>query len=132
MRAGDVVWNPLTGEKAMLVDTAGDRLVADFAVEAGGFVPGGEHVHDHCAEHLAVQSGRITFVLDGSERTLGPYRDEIRNRRPPDVVQRHVFPALAAIARRRGAVRTLARYLDPAAHPSAEPGLGRLPERVMR
>ena len=44
MRAGDVVWNPLTGEKAMLVESAeeneGSRIVADFAVEAGGFVPG--------------------------------------------------------------------------------------------
>jgi hypothetical protein len=53
VRAGDAVWNPLTGEKAMLVESAeesgGTRIVADFAVEAGGFVPGGEHVHDHLA-----------------------------------------------------------------------------------
>ena len=56
MRAGDVVWNPLTGEKVMLVESAqeteGARIVGDFAVEAGGFVPGGEHVHEHCAEHF--------------------------------------------------------------------------------
>ena len=74
MRAGDVVWNPLTGEKAMLVESAeesgGSRIVTDFAVEAGGFVPGGEHVHDVCAEHLEVKAGRITFVLNGEERTL--------------------------------------------------------------
>src|SRR5215207_3049943 len=74
MRAGDVVWNPLTGEKAMLVEsaeeTAGARIVGDFAVEAGGFVSGGEHVHDHCAEHFEVRAGRITFMLDGAERTL--------------------------------------------------------------
>jgi hypothetical protein len=58
---GDVVWNPLTGEKAMIVESAeetgGARVVADFAVEASGFVPGGEHVHDHLAEH--VDPGRI-------------------------------------------------------------------------
>jgi mannose-6-phosphate isomerase-like protein (cupin superfamily) len=75
VRAGDVVWNPLTGEKALLVESAeqsgGARLVADFAVEAGGFVPGGEHVHDHCAEHFEVRAGRISFMLAGEERTLG-------------------------------------------------------------
>ena len=75
MRAGDAVWNPLTGEKALLVESpdenGGARIVADFAVEAGGFVPGGEHVHDHCAEHFEVRAGRITFVIDGAERTLG-------------------------------------------------------------
>jgi hypothetical protein len=49
------VWDPLTGEKALLVvkgGTAGARIVAEFAVEEGGFVPGGEHVHDNCSEHL--------------------------------------------------------------------------------
>jgi mannose-6-phosphate isomerase-like protein (cupin superfamily) len=76
VRAGDVVWNPLTGEKAMLVESAEEtgfaRIVADFAVEAGGFVPGGEHVHDRCTEHFEVVSGRIAFVLDGDERLLEP------------------------------------------------------------
>jgi len=74
VRAGDVIWNPLTGEKAMIVESAeqtgGARVVADVAVEAGGFVPGGEHVHDHLAEHFEVRGGRITLVLDGQERTL--------------------------------------------------------------
>jgi mannose-6-phosphate isomerase-like protein (cupin superfamily) len=191
MHAGDVVWNSLTGEKAMLVESAeesgGSRIVSDFAVEAGGFVPGGEHVHDHCAEHLEVRAGRITFLLDGEERTLGAgekisvmpgtwhrwwnagqdevqirarvepalrfeeailvawglctddhtnaegrpspllgallatrYRREIRYRQPPDAVQRLLFPALAALARRRGLERTIDRYLDPETHPSAE------------
>ena len=74
MRTGDVIWNPLTGEKAMIVqsgeETGGASLVADFAVEPGGFVPGGEHVHDHCAEHFEVQAGRIAFALDGTVRTM--------------------------------------------------------------
>jgi hypothetical protein len=51
---------------------------------------------------------------------------------PPDAIQRTVFPALAALARRRNLERVLDRYLDLETHPSAEPGLGRLPERVMR
>ena len=44
MRAGDVVWNPLTGEQALLIESAeesgGGRVVANFAVEEGGFVLG--------------------------------------------------------------------------------------------
>jgi mannose-6-phosphate isomerase-like protein (cupin superfamily) len=76
VHAGDVIWNPLTGEKAMLVESAeesgGERIVSDFSVERGGFVPGGEHIHDHCDEHFEVRAGQITFVADGEERTLGP------------------------------------------------------------
>jgi quercetin dioxygenase-like cupin family protein len=202
MRAGDVIWNPLTGEKALLVETAeeteGARLVADFAVEGGGFVPGGQHVHDHCAEHIELQAGRVAFLIDGAMRaviageqlTIAPgtwhrwwnasdgevqarvriepamrfqeailviwglcadghtddegrpspllgallatrYRAELRFRQPPDAVQRLVFPRLAALARRRGLERTFDRYLDLETHPSAQAGLGHLPEGVM-
>jgi len=203
VRAGDVIWNPLTGEKAMLVESAeetgGERIVSDFSVERGGFVPGGEHLHDHCAEHFEVRAGRISFVIEGEERELAAgerltvppgtwhhwwnpggeevrlrtrvepaldferaimviwglcadghadakgrpspllgallatrFRREIRFRRPPDLVQRLLFPALASVARRRGLDRTIERYLDPATHPSAQTGMGRLPERVMQ
>jgi mannose-6-phosphate isomerase-like protein (cupin superfamily) len=193
----------LTGEKALLVESAeesgGARIVCDFAVEAGGFVPGGEHVHDHCAEDFEVRSGEITFVLDGEERTVSAgervavapgtwhrwwnagqgevqirtrvepamrfedailvawglcadghtnaaglatpllgallatrYRPEMRLRKPPDAVQRILLPPLAAFARLRGLERTIERYLDLETHPSAEAGLGRLPDQVMR
>ncbi|MCB0876072.1 MAG: cupin domain-containing protein [Solirubrobacterales bacterium] len=75
MRTGDVVWNELTGEKAMIVEsgeeTEGARVVADFAVEKGGFVPGGEHVHDHCTEQFEVSAGTIAFLRDGEQITLG-------------------------------------------------------------
>lgn len=202
MHAGDVVWNPLTGEKAMLLESAeetgGQRIVADFAVEEGGFVPAGEHVHDHCTEHFEVKKGRIAFLLDGAERTVEPgeqltiqpgtwhrwwnageeevqlrarvepalrfqemiaviwglcadghtdsagkpsplygallatrYREEIRLRQPPQIVQRLLLPLLAALARRRGLDTTIERYLDLDTHPSAQAGLGRLPDRVM-
>jgi quercetin dioxygenase-like cupin family protein len=74
IRSGDVIWNPLTGEKALVVESAeetrGARTTAVFAVEEGGFVPGGEHVHNHLAERFQVQQGRITFLVDGEERTL--------------------------------------------------------------
>ena len=203
MHAGDVVWNPLSGEKAMIVESAeetgGARIVADLAVEPGGFVPGGEHIHDVCSEHFEVQAGRMGFLVDGSERTLGAgervtvapgtwhrwwnagedeirarvtvepalnfqeailvawglcadghtnadglpsplygalvatrFREEIRFRKPPDVVQRTLLRPLAALARRRGLERTLDGYRDLDTHPSGEAGLGRLPERIMR
>jgi cupin domain len=171
-----------------------------LAVEEGGFVPGGAHAHDHCTEHFEVLEGRITFVIDGHERTLGPgeqvmiprgamhrwwnsgegqvlarvrlvepalrfqeailvlwglcadghtnakgmpspllgalfatrYRDEIRLREPPQLVQRILFPPLAAVARLRGGEKTIDRYLDPETHPTAQSGLGRLPEQIMR
>jgi mannose-6-phosphate isomerase-like protein (cupin superfamily) len=201
-RAGDVIWNPLTGEKALLIESAsesgGARIVADFAVEEGGFVPGGEHVHDHLEEHFEVLQGDITFLLDGQEKTVSGgeqitvprgrwhrwrnagegevrirsrvepalrfeeaiavvwglcadghtntegkpspllgallatrYRDEIRFRQPPQLMQRIVLPPLAALARRRGLEKTIDRYLDFDTHPSAQRGLGRLPERIM-
>ena len=202
MRAGDVVWNPLTGEKALLIESAeetgGARIVVDFAVEAGGFVPGGEHLHDHCSEHLEVRAGTIAFLLGREQRVLGPgeeitvppgtwhrwwnpgseevltrarvepalnfeeaiaafwglcadghtdvegrpsplygallatrYRREIRYKQPPPIVQKLMVPPLAALARRRGLDRKLDRYRDLGTHPSAQAGLGRLPERVM-
>jgi mannose-6-phosphate isomerase-like protein (cupin superfamily) len=201
--AGDAVWNPLTGEKALLIESAeetgGARIVSRFAVEEGGFVPGGEHVHDVCAEHFEVEQGQIAFLVDGEERTLGPgeqltvpagswhrwwnpgrsevrilsrvepalrfeemiailwglcadghtnakgvpsplygallatrYREEIRFRQPPELVQRLLLPTLATLARRRGLDRALERYLDPATHPTAEAGRGSLPEGIMR
>lgn len=203
VRAGDVVWNPLTGEKALVLEsaeeTAGARMVATLAVEEGGFVPGGEHVHDNSAELFEVLEGRITFVVDGKEQTLevgeqvtvergqwhrwwnagegevrarvrvepalrfqeaililwglctdghtnekgtpSPllgallatrYREEIRFRPPPQLVQRILFPALAGLARWRGMEQTIERYLDLDTHPSAEAGMGRLPEQIMR
>jgi quercetin dioxygenase-like cupin family protein len=202
VRAGDVLWNPLSGEKAMLLESAeengGARIVVDFAVEAGGFVPGGEHIHDHLSERLEVTDGEITFLLDGEERTVAAgeearvlpgtwhrwwvtgdrevriratvepalrfeeailtvwglcadkrtnagglptplfgalvatrYRKEIRYRTPPDPLQRLLLPPLAAVARRKGLETELERYLELRTHPSAEPGLGRLPESVM-
>jgi len=76
MRAGDALWNPLTGEKSLVLespaDNGGARIVVDFGVEAGGFVPGGEHVHDGCSEHLEVRAGRIACTLEGDEHVLGP------------------------------------------------------------
>ena len=83
-----------------------------------------------CADGHTNADGRPSPLLGALTATR--FRSEIRYRRPPDVVQRLLFPPLAAVARRRGSERTIERYLDLRTHPSAEPGLGRLPDQVMR
>ena len=198
MRAGDALWNPLTGEKAVLLagsdDTGGEHLLVDFAVEAGGFVPGGEHVHDHQRETFEVREGVMGLRIDGEERKVGAgetavvepgtrhewwnagpgeiritarvepaldfeaaitalwglcadgrtdargrpgplqgallaqrFAREIRFTSPPRAVQRVMVPLLARIARWRGYSADFPEYTDLAKHPSARPGLGRLP-----
>ncbi len=82
-----------------------------------------------CADGHTSAGGRPSPLLGALLATR--YRAEIRLREPPEIVQRLLFPPLAALARRRGLERTLERYLDPSTHPSAQTGLGRLPERVM-
>lgn len=76
MRAGDAVWNPLTGEKALVLegseDTDGRYLLAKLAVEAGGFVSGGEHVHDHQREVFEVRAGTMAIRIEGEQRRIGP------------------------------------------------------------
>ncbi len=117
MRAGDVLWNPLTGEKALTLESAADsggaRIVVELAVEAGGFVPGGDRVHDACTEHFE-QAIRVIGGLCADGLT-----DELRFRSPSDPVQRLVFGPWPATWTSRP-------------HPSVGLGLGRLPERVMR
>ena len=156
-------------------------------------------MHDHCAEHFEVRSGRIAFLLDGEQRVLEAgeqltvprgtwhrwwnpgddevlarvrvepalrfeqaiivfwglcadghtngegqpsplfgallatrYRAELATDSRPTSCRGSLFPPLAALAKRRGLDRMLDRYLDLDTHPTAERGLGRLPERVMR
>jgi quercetin dioxygenase-like cupin family protein len=76
MRRGDAAWNPVSGEKVLVVEsaeeTAGRRLVLDLGVEPGGFLPGGEHVHDHLTERFHVERGHLAFASAGERRLLGP------------------------------------------------------------
>ncbi len=69
-RAGDVLENPITGERAVArvgtEDSGGELLVADVYVRPGGAVAG-EHVHPVIEESFTVMSGRVGFRLDGRE-----------------------------------------------------------------
>ena len=74
-KAGDVLENPITGERAVArvgtEDSGGELLVADVFVRPGGAVAG-EHVHPVIEETFTVVSGRVGFRLDGREAIAQP------------------------------------------------------------
>lgn len=69
-RAGDVIENPVTGERAVVrvgtEESGGERLVAEVFVRPGGAVAG-EHVHPAIEEWFTVLGGQVGFRLDGRE-----------------------------------------------------------------
>jgi quercetin dioxygenase-like cupin family protein len=69
-KAGDVIENPVTGERVVVrvgtEDSGGDLLVVDGYVKPGGAVTG-EHVHPAIDEHFTVLRGRVGFRIDGRE-----------------------------------------------------------------
>jgi quercetin dioxygenase-like cupin family protein len=74
-RAGDVIENPVTGERAMVrvgtEEAGGELLVAELFVKPGGAVAG-EHVHPVIEEWFAVLGGRVGFRLYGREAVAEP------------------------------------------------------------
>ena len=68
-RAGDVVENPVTGERAVVrlgtEESGGELLVAEGFVKPGGAVAG-EHVHPNIHEWFTVVSGRVGFLFLGA------------------------------------------------------------------
>lgn len=74
-RAGDVLENPKTGERAVArvgtEDSGGELLVADVYVRPGGAVAA-EHVHPIIEERFTVISGRVGFRIDGRESIARP------------------------------------------------------------
>lgn len=71
--AGDVIYNPTTGQRlrflATEAETHGDLFRAEGIFPPGAFA-GVEHVHPHQDEHFDVVAGRAAFRLDGRERTI--------------------------------------------------------------
>lgn len=72
--AGDVIENPVTGQRLTFLatarDTAGEVFRAEGAFPPGGFA-GVEHIHRHQDERFEVLAGRAAFQVDGRERVLG-------------------------------------------------------------
>jgi quercetin dioxygenase-like cupin family protein len=69
-KAGDVIENPVTGERAVIrigtEQTGGELLVADLSIRPGGAVMG-EHVHSAIEERFTVLGGQVGFRLSGRE-----------------------------------------------------------------
>jgi mannose-6-phosphate isomerase-like protein (cupin superfamily) len=73
-RSGDVIENPVTGQRLTFLATARDTAGQVFRAE-GAFPPGGfagvEHIHPHQDEHFEVLAGTAVFHVEGRELTLG-------------------------------------------------------------
>jgi len=69
-RAGDVLHNPVTGERAVVRlgadDTGGAYTCCDLWVVPGGAVAS-EHLHPSMRERFTVLEGELTVLLDGEE-----------------------------------------------------------------
>lgn len=75
MRAGEVYFNPASGERGVVVlgtdETGGKRIVIDLHLRAGGGMLA-RHYHPAIHEQFKVIEGQISCTLNGVERTAGP------------------------------------------------------------
>jgi mannose-6-phosphate isomerase-like protein (cupin superfamily) len=75
LRAGDILDNPVTGERLVFVATAaetrGECTVFDTYVRPGGFVAA-PHVHPYQTELFEVRAGRIGVKLGRKKVEAGP------------------------------------------------------------
>jgi mannose-6-phosphate isomerase-like protein (cupin superfamily) len=74
-RAGDQLFNPLTGERIVFRVTAcetGGALLEMDAFWAGAARRAVEHVHPEMQERWEVIAGHARFRIDGVQRTAGP------------------------------------------------------------
>ncbi len=71
--AGDVIENPVTGQRLRFLMTSAESAGELFAAE-GIFPPGGfagvPHIHPHQDEHFEVLWGHATFDVDGRRHVL--------------------------------------------------------------
>lgn len=74
-RAGQVIDNPVTGERTVIQETAADsggrRLTFDLYLRAGARVPSG-HTHPRQHERFSVIAGRMRFRRGGATVIAGP------------------------------------------------------------
>lgn len=75
VKAGDVLENPVTGERGVIrvgtEESGGELLVVDLYVRPGGAVMG-EHVHPAIEESFTVVRGRLGYRLGGREGVAEP------------------------------------------------------------
>ena len=75
-RRGDVIENPITGERITFLETAEDTdgalLRAVFSLKPGGFLPGGVHTHPYQEERFEVTSGSLGVRVGRRKCILKP------------------------------------------------------------
>lgn len=76
-RAGEIIENPVTGERiefqATASDSRGESLTFDYYLAPGGFALGKfDHVHPQQEERFEVREGRLGVRIDGDEWTATP------------------------------------------------------------
>jgi quercetin dioxygenase-like cupin family protein len=74
-KAGELAWNPVTGERCIVLEGPGEnperRLLVEMHVEPGGAVVG-EHKHPAITERFEVLEGRLGVKLAGRKSEAGP------------------------------------------------------------
>jgi mannose-6-phosphate isomerase-like protein (cupin superfamily) len=75
IRKGDVIENPVTGERLLFLETSaetnGEYVLVECTVQPNGFVAAA-HVHPHQTERFEIESGTIAFKLNGEVIVAGP------------------------------------------------------------
>ena len=75
MRKGDVIENPVTGERLRFLETSretgGEYVLVECTVQPNGFVAAA-HVHPHQSERFEIEAGTIAFKVDGQEIVARP------------------------------------------------------------
>jgi mannose-6-phosphate isomerase-like protein (cupin superfamily) len=70
IRKGDVIENPVTGERLLFLETSretgGEYVLVECTVQPSGFVAAA-HVHPQQTERFEIERGRVGFKLDGEE-----------------------------------------------------------------
>ena len=70
IRKGDVIENPMTGERLRFLETSsetnGESVLVECTVQPNGFVAAA-HLHPKQTERFEIESGVVAFKLDGKE-----------------------------------------------------------------
>ena len=75
IRKGDVIENPVTGERLLFLETSketnGEYVLVECTVQPNGFVAAA-HMHPQQTERFEIEEGRLGFRLDGADLVAGP------------------------------------------------------------
>ena len=75
IHAGDMLENPITGERLLFrktsSDTGGEAVVLETFVKPDGFVAAA-HIHPYQEERFEILDGSVGFMLGGKEFVAGP------------------------------------------------------------